>query len=57
MRQSGFVFGPCSMSELSAFFQRLERIYGNISMQELMNQIAAIQRAKREGALFDTDPI
>lgn len=57
MSQSTLVFRPCSISKLSAFFQRLERIYGNISMQELMNQIAAIQRAKREGTLFDTDPI
>jgi hypothetical protein len=57
MRQSGFVFGPCSMSELSAFFQRLERIYGNISMQELMDHFAAVQQAKREGTLLDADPI
>lgn len=57
MCQSGFVFGPCPMSEVLAYVQRLERIYGNITIQELVDHFATVQQAKREGTLLDADPI
>jgi len=57
MRYSGIVFGPCTLSELSGFLGRLERIYGDITVQDLVDHLANVGRAKSDGGLLDSFPV